>query len=135
MFDQVLVDLPRVAQCPCVASATEYAGMHNAGWYCVYPTQIRTLQSEPEIINFLNLEATVRNDEGRLNDMKFDPSIVESMLRDLSNRFTQGRHRQHMLSLVWRSTGVDEFRVTTILDALTLWVHVLGMFGNSHWSE
>ena len=93
------------------------------------------MQSEPEILDFLNPEATVINDEGRLNDMKLDPSIVESMLRDPSNRFTPGRHRQHMLSLVWRNTGVNQFRLEMISDALMLSVHVLGLFGNSHWKE
>ena len=77
MFDQILVDLPRVAQCPCVASATEYAGMHNAGWYCVYPTEICTMQEEPDMMSHLNLEAMVINHHGRLEDMKVDPRIVE----------------------------------------------------------
>ena len=109
--------------------------MHNAGWYCVYPTQIHTMQLEPEIMDYLNLEAMAINDQGRQDDMKLDPRIVESMLRDPSNRYSAARHRQHMLSLVWRNTGVDQFRVGSISEALTLWVHVLGLFGNSHWTK
>ena len=92
------------------------------------------MQEEPVIVDFLNFESETMVHIGRVQHMKVDPKAVEQMLRFPVDRYTATAHWQHMLSLVWRSTGVDEFRVTTILEALKLRAHVLGMSGNSHWS-
>ena len=108
--------------------------MHNAGWYCVCPEEFGILSREPVLADVDDFVSDVMIHEGRVKDLKVDPEDAKEFLRSPDNKCSEEIHRQQILSLVWRSTGVDEFRITSILEALILWLHVLGLFGNLHWS-
>eukprot|EP00973_Karenia_brevis_P030063 4143142-Karenia_brevis.AAC.1 len=44
MFDQLFIDLPKEVTRPCIASATEHCGEHNAGSYCIHPEKLRDVK-------------------------------------------------------------------------------------------
>ena len=55
MFDQLLTDLPKGVKPPCIATATEYAGIHNAGFDCIYPTMVSEVKDEVMILSLKEL--------------------------------------------------------------------------------
>ena len=59
---------------------------------------------------------------------------MTNLFRGKTGKYSLAKHQQELLSLVWSGTGVDELRIKTIREALMVWVHVLGLWGNSHLS-
>ena len=132
MFDQLLIDLPKDVKPPCIASATEYAGMHNAGFYCIYPTMLSEVKDEVMILSLEDLWSAVADDEDTARRCRMDSDQVKELIRGNSGTYTLEQHQQQMISWVWRGTGVDELRIHSIREALIIWVHVFGLFGNPH---
>eukprot|EP00973_Karenia_brevis_P030150 4155724-Karenia_brevis.AAC.1 len=63
MFDQLFIDLRNDVTPPCIASATEHCGMHNAGFYCIYPKMLSTVTNEVMIPSLEQLWSAVVSDE------------------------------------------------------------------------
>ena len=108
--------------------------MHNAGFYCIYPEDLTSIVEE---IRFLDLAVfcdEVFNDEKHVSACRKTSAEVTSLFRGMAGQYSLQQHQQELLSLVWRETGVDELRIKTIREALIVWVHVLGRWGNSHFS-
>ena len=75
VFDQVFVDLQRNVKPPCIASATVYAGMHNAGWYCAWPEDFGVMSCEPEVADVEDFVSDVIIHDGRVKDKKVGPEF------------------------------------------------------------
>ena len=119
---------------PCIVSATEYAGMHNAGFYCIYPTKLKEMTQEISFVDCATFWTSVLSDEESVAACRISDNEVRALLRGSSDIYSLQEHQQEMLSLVWRGTGVDQCRIHSVRSALTNWVHALGLFGNSHFS-
>ena len=74
----------------------------------------------------------VLRDEESVAACRVPDNEVRALLRGNSDRYSLPQHQQEMLSLVWRGTGVDQFRIHCVGSALTAWVHAFGLFGNSN---
>ena len=73
MFDQFFADVQLSVKPPCIASATEYAGMHTAGGYCVYPQEVTPMCCEPEVEGEENFGSDVMIHQGRVQDFRAHP--------------------------------------------------------------
>ena len=81
MFDQLLIDLPNDLKPPCIAAATEYAGMHNAGFYCIYPTMLSEVKDQVVILSSEELWSAVVGDENTVRRCRMDGEQVKELIR------------------------------------------------------
>ena len=92
MFDQLLIDLPNAVKPPCIASATEYAGMHNAGFYCIYPPMLSEMKDQVMIVSLKELWAAVVGDENTVRRCRMDREQVKELIRGDSGTYTLEQH-------------------------------------------
>ena len=135
MFDQFFINLRKDVTPPCIVSASEYAGMHNAGFYCIYPDELTNIVEEIRFLDLADFCDEVFKDEDQVSACRNTSAEVTSLFRGMAGQYSLQQHQQKLLSLVWRGTGVDELHINTIREALIVWVHVLGRWGNSHFSD
>ena len=133
MFDQLFINLRNDVTPPCIVSASEYAGMHNAGFYCIYPQVLFQISAEVQVANMTDFWNDVFADEQHVRACRKTSEEVTNLFRAVTAEYSLKQHQQEMVSLVWRGTGVDELRISTTREALGVWVHILGRWGNSHW--
>ena len=134
-FDQLFINLRNDVTPPCIVSASEYAGMHNAAFYCIYPEELTKIAEEIRFLDLADFCDEVFKDEQHVSACRKTSAEVTSLFRGMAGQYSLQQHQQELLSLVWRGTGVDELRINTIREALIVWVHVLGRWGNSHFSD
>ena len=108
--------------------------MHNAGFYCIYPVELRQIAEETCVVTFADFWDEVFQDGQHVSACRKTSEEVTNLFRGKTGKYSLAQHQQELLSLVWRGTGVDELRIKTIREALMVWVHVLGRWGNSHFS-
>ena len=104
MFDQLFIDLPKDVEPPCIVSATEYAGTHNAGFYYIYPRKLKDMKEEISIVDFESRWSQVLNDEKSVAACRKASDEVTALMRGTSDTYTLQQHQQDMISFVWRGT-------------------------------
>ena len=117
MFDQLFINLREDVTPPCIVSATEYAGMHNAGFYCIYPEELRKIVEEVSILDLEDFCDEVLKDEKHVSACRMPSGDVTRLFCGMSGEYSVEQHQQELISLVWRGTGVDELRISTIREA------------------
>ena len=94
MFDQLLIDLPKDVAPPCMISATEYAGMHNAGFYCIYPTKLKEMTQEISFVDCATLWTQVLSDEESAAACRISDNDLRALLRGNSDTYSLQRHNR-----------------------------------------
>ena len=84
MFDQLFINLRNDVTPPCIVSASEYAGMHNAGFYCIYPKELKQIAEEVCVVAVDDFRDEVLEDEQHVSACRKTSAEVTNLFRGMA---------------------------------------------------
>ena len=88
MFDQLFINLRNDVNPPCIASASEYAGMHNAGFYCIYPEVLCKISEDVNVVSIAEFWSQVSADEEHVRSCRKTNEEVTNLFRTESTKYS-----------------------------------------------